>query len=136
MYKISKGLWQGVVAATFGELPDSDNALMQKYKKDAHGKFAAKGERWGIFYYAGILFAEPFVEGLKRCGRDLTRERLVKEMEGIRNFRGIGPKISYKPLDLNDPYGSRQGGKETFLVECLEGGKIKKLSDWMEVEYP
>jgi ABC-type branched-subunit amino acid transport system substrate-binding protein len=136
MYKISKGLWQGVVAATFGELPDSDNALMQKYKKDAYGKFAAKGERWGIFYYAGILFAEPLVEGLKRCGRDLTRERLVKEIEGIRNLRGIGPKISYKPLDLNDPYGSRQGGKETFLVECLEGGKYKKLSDWMEVEYP
>ncbi len=136
MYKITKGLWQGVVAATFAYPPDSDNALMQKYKKDAYGKFAAKGERWGIFYYAGILFAEPLVEGLKRCGRDLTRERLVKEIEGIRNFRGIGPKISYKPLDLNDPYGSRQGGKETYLVECLEGGKYKKLTDWMEVEYP
>lgn len=136
MYKITKGLWQGVVTATFGYLPDSDNALLQKYKKDAYGKFAAKGERWGLFYYAGILFAEPLVEGLKRCGRDLTRERLVKEIEGIRNLRGIGPKISYKPLDLNDPYGSRQGGKETFLIECLEGGKSKKLSDWMEVEYP
>ena len=136
MMKISKGLWQGVVAATLGELPDSDNALLQKYKKDAYGKFAAKGERWGIFYYAGIVFTEPLVEGLKRCGRDLTRERLVKEMEGIRDFRGIGPKISYKPLDLNDPYGSRQGGKETFLVECLAGGKFKKLSDWLKIEYP
>ncbi len=136
MYKITKGLWKGVVAATFAYLPDSDNALLQKYKKDAYGKFAAKGERWGVFYYAGIAFAEPLVEGLRRCGRDLTRERLVKEIEGIRNFRGIGPKISYKPLDLNDPYGSRQGGKETFLVECLEGGKSKKLTDWIEVEYP
>ncbi len=136
MYKITKGLWQGVVAATFAYPPDSDNALMQKYKKDAYGKFAAKGERWGVFYYAGIAFAEPLVEGLRRCGRDLTRERLVKEIEGIRNFRGIGPKISYKPLDLNDPYGSRQGGKEVFLVECLEGGKSKKLTDWIEVGYP
>ena len=136
MYKITKGLWQGAIAATFAYLPDSDNALLQKYKKDAYGKFAAKGERWGVFYFAGIAFAEPLVEGIKRCGRDLTRERLVKEIEGIRNFRGIGPKISYKPLDLNDPYGSRQGGKETYLVECLEGGKFKKLSDWMEVEYP
>jgi len=109
---------------------------MKKYKKDDYGKFAAQGERWRLFYFAGIVFAARLVEGLKRCGRDLTRERLVKEMEGITNFRGIGPKISYKPLDLNDPYGSRQGGKETFLVECLEGGKFKKLSDWMEVEYP
>ena len=46
MMHISKGLWEGVICATFGELPDSDNPLIQKYKKDAYGKFAAKDERW------------------------------------------------------------------------------------------
>ncbi|MEJ2023732.1 MAG: ABC transporter substrate-binding protein, partial [Deltaproteobacteria bacterium] len=71
MYKISKGLWQGVIAATFGELPNSNDPLLQKYKRDAYGKFAAKRERWGLFFYAGILFAEHLVEGIKRCGRDL-----------------------------------------------------------------
>lgn len=134
MYKISKGLWEGVIAATFGELPDSDNPLLQKYKKDAYGKYAAKGERWGLFYYAGILFAEPLVEGIKRCGRFLTRERLVKEMEGIKNFKGIGGKISYGPLDLAEPYACRQGQKEVFLVKCLKGGKYEKLTDWMEIK--
>jgi branched-chain amino acid transport system substrate-binding protein len=133
MYTISKGLWGGVIATTFGELPDSDNPLMMKYKKEAFDKFAAKGERWGVFYTAGITFAEPLIEGIKRCGRDLTRERLVKEMEGIRNFKGIGGRISYAPFDVSKPCESRQGMKEVYLVKCLKGGKYEKLSDWMEI---
>lgn len=136
MFHISKGLWEGVIAATFAELPDSDYPLLQKYKKEAFDKFAAKDERWGLFFYAGIAFSEPLVEGLQRCGKDLTRERLVEQMEGIEGLKGIGGEIGYKPLDLNDPYGSRQGGKGTFLVQCLEGGKSKKLSDWIKPEYP
>ncbi|MCF8061854.1 MAG: ABC transporter substrate-binding protein, partial [Deltaproteobacteria bacterium] len=39
MMHISKGLWEGVIAATFGELPDSDSALMKKYREEAYGKF-------------------------------------------------------------------------------------------------
>jgi ABC-type branched-subunit amino acid transport system substrate-binding protein len=134
MFAISKGLWKDVIAATFGQLPDSTHPLMLKYKKDAYEKFAAKGERWGLFYTAGMLFAEPLVEGIKRCGKDLTRERLVKEMEGIKDFQGIGGKISYAPLDLAEPYESRQGQKEIFLVKCLDGGKAEKLTDWMKIK--
>ena len=106
----------------------------QKYKKEAFDKYAAKGERWGLFYYAGIAFAEPLVEGIRRCGRFLTRERLVKEMEGIKNFKGIAGKISYGPLDLAEPYACRQGQKEIFLVKCLKGGKFEKLTGWMEIK--
>jgi ABC-type branched-subunit amino acid transport system substrate-binding protein len=134
MYKISKGLWQGVIAATFGELPNSDNPLMQKYKKDAFDKFAAKGERWGVFYTAGMLFSEPLIEGIKRCGRDLTRERLVTELEGLKDFKGIGGRISYAPLDLDAPYKCRQGQKEVFLVKCLKNGAYEKLTGWVSIK--
>jgi ABC-type branched-subunit amino acid transport system substrate-binding protein len=130
MMHISKGLWEGVICATFGELPDSDNALLQQYKKEAYDAFAAKDERWGLFFYAGILFAEPLVEAIKRCGPELTREKLVQELEGLKGFRGIGPKVSYKPFDPNDPM-SRQGTNETLLVQCLADGKAKKLTDWV-----
>ena len=133
MIYISKGLWEGVICATFGELPDSDDPLLQKYKKEAYGKFAAPKERWGLFYYAGIIFAEPLVEAIKRCGKDLTRERLVKELEGLKNFKGIGPVINYKPFDPRDP-DSRQGTHATFLVQCLKEGKAKKLTDWTTAE--
>ncbi len=136
MMHISKGLWKGVVAATFAELPDSDSPLLQEYKQRAYEQFAAKDERWGLFYYAGIAFAEPLVEAIKRCGTDLTRERLVYELEGLQNFKGIGGEVSYGILDPKRPYESRQGMKAVFLVRCLDEGKSEKLSDWIKVQYP
>lgn len=128
MYTISKGLWKDVIVANFAELPGSGDPLMLKYR-EAYSKFAAKDERWGVFFYAGIGFVEPMVEGIKRCGRELTRERFVKEMEGIQNFKGIFGQISYKPYDRNDPM-SRQGQKEVFLSQCLENGESKQLTNW------
>ncbi|WP_051184632.1 ABC transporter substrate-binding protein [Desulfatiglans anilini] len=128
MYNISKGLWKDVIVANFAELPGSGDPLMLKYR-EAYSKFAAKDERWGVFFYAGIGFVEPMVEGIKRCGRDLTRERFVKEMEGIQNFKGIFGQIAYKPYDRNDPM-SRQGQKEVFLSQCLANGESKQLTNW------
>jgi ABC-type branched-subunit amino acid transport system substrate-binding protein len=136
MMHLSKGLWKGVIAATFGELPDWNSPAMLKYKKEAHEKFAAKDERWGLFYYAGIIFAEPLVEGIKRAGRDLTRERLVKELEGLKDFKGIGGRISYAPFYAAEGYQTRQGIKEVMLVECLDKGEAKLLTDWFTPAYP
>jgi ABC-type branched-subunit amino acid transport system substrate-binding protein len=136
MMHISKGLFKGVIATTFGELADSTSPLMLKYKIDVHSQFAAKGERWGLFYYAGIVFVEPLIEGIKRAGRNLTGESLVSAMESIKGFRGIGGEISYDVFNPNNGYASRGGMKEVFMIECLEGGKSKKLSDWVKVQYP
>ncbi len=133
MAHITKGAWEGVICATFGELPDSGYPLLNKYKTEIFDKFAAKEERWGLFYYAGIIFTEPMVEALKNCGKDLTRERFIAEMEKITNFKGVGPVISYKPFDKNDMY-SRQGTSQTFLVQCLAKGQAKKLTEWMDVK--
>jgi len=132
MHTASKGLWTGLIAAGFGEVPDSPNPLMQKYKK-AHEKYAAKEERWGVFFYAGFGFVEPAVEALKRCGKDLTRERFVKELEGLKNFKGILGKVNYKPFNEKDP-SSRQGTNEVFLAQCTETGGYKILTDWMKIE--
>ena len=130
MYKISKGLWGGVITGNFGELPDSQDSLMLRYKK-AFDKYAAKGERWGTFFYAGFGFVEPMVEGLRRTGRNLTRENFVKAMETIKGFKGVFGRINYGPFNPNDLH-SRQGQTELFLGQCLKGGKAKKLTDWME----
>ena len=133
MMYISKGAWEGVIAATFAELPDSGYPLLQTYKQEAFDQYAAEGERWGLFYYAGIAFAEPMVEAIRRCGRDLTRERFVQEMEGLQDFKGISGKISYKPFVAGD-MSCRQGQTQTFLVECLADGSAKRLTDWATIE--
>lgn len=131
MYKITRGLWKGVITTTFGETTDSDYPLIQKYKKEGFDKYAVKGERWGAFFASGMGYAEPLVEAMKRVGRDLTREKLVAELENMRNFKGILGKISYTPYDPSDIY-SRQGQKEVFLIQCTEGGGNVKLSGWIE----
>lgn len=42
--------------------------------------------------------AKVFVEGLKRTGRDLTRERLLSALEGLYEFEtGIAPRLTYGP---------------------------------------
>ena len=109
---------------------------MQKYKKEVHGQYAAEKERWGVFYYAGILFVEPLVEGLQRAGRDLTREKLVYQLEKLNGFKGIGGEISYGIFDANNAYATRGGMKEVFIVQCMKDGKAKRLSDWMKIQYP
>ncbi|MGD9975536.1 MAG: ABC transporter substrate-binding protein [Desulfatirhabdiaceae bacterium] len=132
MNTISKGLWTGVIAASFGEIPDSPDPLMQKYKK-AHETYAAKEERWGVFFYAGFGFVEPAVEALRRCGKDVTRERFVTELEGLKDFKGVLGKVNFKAFDEKDPT-SRQGTNEVFLVQCLENGGYKKLTEWTKFE--
>jgi hypothetical protein len=122
MYKISKGLFKDVIFATLVELPDSQHHLMVRYRK-AHAMFAPK-ERWGVFFYAGLGFLEPMVEGLKRCGRNLTVENFVKAMESIKALDGIGGKVTFGP-------NVRQGVKACFLAKCGEGGKIERLTDWL-----
>ncbi len=136
MMALSKGLFLGVIATTFGELPDSDLPLMQTYKKEVYEQFAAKGERWGLFYYAGILFVEPLVEALKRSGRYLTREKLIYELENLKGFKGIGGEVGYGIFNPNNGYATRGGMKEVFMIQCLEKGKAKRLTNWTKIQYP
>ena len=112
MFQITKGLWAGVYCSGFGEVPDSPNPLMEKYREAA--KRLAPKERWGTFYYAGIIFAEPMVEGLKKAGRNLTPDTMVKAMESIKDFKGIGPPITFTADDHQGAKGradERRGRK-------------------------
>ncbi|MBW2296244.1 MAG: ABC transporter substrate-binding protein, partial [Deltaproteobacteria bacterium] len=94
----------------------------------------AKEERWGSTYGAGISYTEPFVEALKRCGRDLTREKLVAEMEKLQNFQGSMSPISYAPFKPNDP-SCRLGATSVWLGKATADAKTEILSGWIKTEY-
>jgi len=126
MMNITKGLWAGMIHCNFGEVPDSNNPLMVKYRA-WHQKYEPK-ERWGTFYYAGILFAEPFAEGLRRAGKKLTPETFVKAMETLKDWQGIGPPITFTPQD-------HQGAKHIFLGQVQPDASIKKLTEWIRITY-
>ncbi len=146
MMAITKGLYEGVITASFGmgqptgnvgEVQGIENPaldLLAKYKTEVYDKFAAADERWGYTFATGIGLAEPLVEGLKRCGPDLTQEKLVTELEGMKKFKGLMGDITYAPFDANDPL-TRLGQNEIYLQQCTEDGKSKILTDWRKTTY-
>jgi len=124
MMQVTKGLWAGMIHSNFAEVPESTHPLMVKYRA-WHQKYEPK-ERWSTFYYAGMAFAEPFVEGLRRTGRNLNPDAFVTAMETLRDWQETGPPITFTPTD-------HQGGKHVFFGQVNPDGSIKRLTDWMRI---
>ena len=74
----------------------------------------------------GYTFGRLIVEGLRRAGRDLTRERLVDALESIRAWDagGVMPPVSFSS---NDHHAQPAG----FVCE-LKAGRFVPLSGWIE----
>lgn len=78
------------------------------------------------FLAAGWVAAEVFVEGLRRAGRELTRERFVEAMETLHRWNGIIAKeITYGP-------GQRAGKTSLYFLK-VEGGNFVAISGWVEM---
>ncbi|MCX5837776.1 MAG: ABC transporter substrate-binding protein [Deltaproteobacteria bacterium] len=121
MHKISGGLWEGVITGGFGEIPDSKNPLMVKYKEAA--KRLSPEERWGTFYFGGILFADPIVEALKKAGRNLSTEAVMKALNALRDYQTIGPKISFTEKQ-------HQGADSVLIQQCGPNASYIELQGW------
>ncbi len=74
----------------------------------------------------GYVMGSLVVEGLRRAGRDLTRESFIDAMETIRDWDsgGIMPPVSFTPTD----HHAQTAG---FICE-LDDGRFKALSDWID----
>ena len=121
MYKISGGLWEGAITSAFGLPPDSNTPLMVKYHEAQ--KRMAPEERWGTFYFAGIIFAEPLVEALKRVGPNLSTEACLKELNALKDFQGIGPVVNFSE-------DCHQGTDSVQIQKCGPGASYILLQDW------
>ena len=145
MMAITKGLYAGTISSAFGLVdPGKIGSVLSfanptlpsmiKFKKDGYDKYAAKEERWGTTYTAGMGYAEPLIEALKNCGRELTREKVVAELEKIQNFKLSMGTVSYKPFDPKDPL-CRIGQQEVFLIRAEADGSSTVLTNWFKTEY-
>ncbi|MBU1744604.1 MAG: ABC transporter substrate-binding protein [Proteobacteria bacterium] len=121
MFKISGGLWEGVITGAFGEVPDSKSPLMVKYREAA--KRLNPQERWGVFYYAGIIFADPLVEALKKVGRNLSTEAVLKALNSIKDHQTIGPKVTWTEKQ-------HQGTDSVQIQKCGPNASYILLQDW------
>ena len=82
MYKITKGLWEGVVYANFLNI---ESPLAKKYL-EAQKKFRAKRTIHGNFLSCRLRVRGTHGRRPKRAGKDLTPDTFVKAMETIRNW--------------------------------------------------
>jgi branched-chain amino acid transport system substrate-binding protein len=63
------------------------------------------------------------MEGLRRAGKELTREDLIDAIETLDSyFVGIGAKVSFGPND-------RQGVDQVYFTK-IENGKVTMFTDW------
>jgi ABC-type branched-subunit amino acid transport system substrate-binding protein len=121
MYKITGGLWEGVITGGKTLSPDGDDPLIVKYREAA--KRLMPEEQFSGFFLAGIMFAEPLVYALKKVGRDLSTEALVNALNSVKDFQGVGPKITWTP-------DQHQGVDSTRIYKCGPNGSYILLQDW------
>ena len=65
------------------------------------------------------------VEGLKKAGKDLTREGLIRGIESIHELDlGLGPQLilDYSPKDHK--------GFDHVLPTVVRGGRAVPITDW------
>lgn len=75
----------------------------------------------------GYINAKVLVEGLRRAGRDLSRERFIDALESIRDYSlGIANTLSFSPSD-------HQGFDRVYFTRFKEG-KFVLIADWNEVK--
>ncbi|HNU94442.1 MAG TPA: ABC transporter substrate-binding protein [Bacillota bacterium] len=92
------------------------------YPKEMPSAFAA----------AGFIAGEVFCEGLRRAGKNPTREGLIAAMESLRDWDGIMAKgISYTP--------EFRSGKASmyfmrFAKPKFEEGSVEVISDWVKLK--
>ena len=76
----------------------------------------------------GFVDATVLVEGLKRAGKELTREGLIRGIESIHDFDlGLGPqlKLSYSAKEHK--------GLDHVIPTVVRGGRAVPFTDWSTV---
>lgn len=92
---------------------------LKKYSQDK------EPNRYSLY---GYVYAKLMAEGLKRAGRDLTREGFIDAMETIKNWEsgGIIPPVSFSKTD-------HHAQTAAFIAE-LKRGKFQAITKWFDVE--
>lgn len=106
---------------------EGNAATSARYRalKDAHGLPAEHRSA----QLSGLAAAEVLLEGLLRCGRELTRVRLIENLEGLRQLdTGYAPPLSFGP-------SRRLGARGAYLFRLdLSRQSLEPAGGWLEAE--
>ncbi len=82
-------------------------------------KLSKKRESYSYYGMEAYLMAKTMVEGLRRAGRDLSRDKLVAALESFNNSDLGGYRLNYGP-------GTRLGSRFVELTVIGAGGKVMR----------
>jgi branched-chain amino acid transport system substrate-binding protein len=124
--KESEGLLISQVVPPLDE-KSANAALYNKLRKKYYPDSAANLSAFEAFENAIVM-----VEGLKRAGKDLTRDKFIKAMESLRDFDiggGANFKVNYGPSDHNG-----LTSKSVYFA-IVHGGKLAPLTkaEWKQI---
>ncbi len=86
------------------------------------------GEAPSFVSLEGFVDAMVLVEGLKRAGKDVTREKFISAIESIHDMNvGLGPRLilNYSATDHK--------GFDNVYPTVVKGGQAVLLTDWSSV---
>jgi branched-chain amino acid transport system substrate-binding protein len=117
---------EGLVGVEVYPLPTDPGPFLDQYRADM-AKYAPSLPIDTTNLY-GYQKAALFVEAMRRAGRDLTRESVLKAIESIRDWDpGWGMKYSYG--------GDKRRGMSTAgRLVVVKDGKWTKMGDWTELK--
>lgn len=82
-------------------------------------------DRPNFVSFEGFINAKVLVEGLRRMGREVNRERLITVLEKMEEYSpGIGSNITFGP-------GRRQGLDMVYFTR-IQDAKLRLVTDWVK----
>lgn len=125
MYKIAGQLWEGTYPAASGNVsmpgvePQADKVIeiLLKYEPGLKGR--------EFLAVTGATTMMLIAEGLKKAGKNLTRESFVKGMESIKDFKaeGMGAPITFS--------ATQHYGLNAIRICEAKNGKHVPISEYM-----
>jgi len=114
-----------VIPAWIPAYDDLTNPKIVEYQEFM--KKYAPNEQIGGFSLSGYCEAMVMAEGLRRAGKNLTRETFLQAMDQMQNYAGSPlPNVSYSPTD--------HAGVKTAFLQKAQGGKWVSFTDWISVK--
>lgn len=132
--KLAGPYGNGLLIVNIFAMPDEDvpgmKKLIETSKKYLGDKWMPAKEKIHPYYVYGWANAMIFHEGLKRAGKDLTREKLVKALETLDGFEldGIMGPVTYTSKSHGSPGYARMTKGEVDKMRFIP------LTDWTLVQ--
>jgi mono/diheme cytochrome c family protein len=118
-----------VFLALPGMPPDETSEAAREYRSLTDGRPRTGGQT--AAEVSALASARVLVEGLKRAGRGLTREYLVRSLEGLARYEtGLTPPLTFGP-------GRRVGARGAHVLEVdLKAKTLTRSGPWVDLDRP